>query len=182
MSKRIIVYDLDDTLIRSSAKIKIYDAETNEVVSSMTPSEFNYHVKNQSHYLSFEEFNCEKILGNASIIPRTFRSLKRYISKGVPVSIVTARESKKMVMDFFRSKGVFIFPSLVFAVHDSKASFHGSIAERKKQAISLLIAKGYNDIVMYEDNLDNIRAVESLRSDKVKIRTVHVFNEEEKGD
>lgn len=174
-TKKVAIFDLDDTLIFSEAKIKIHDAETNSVIVSLTPSQFNYHVKGHGQYMSFDDFECEKILGNSKINKRYFSSLKGYIERGVETAIVTARGNKKIVVDFFKSKGVKIKPSMIYAVHDPNAVFHGSISDRKRQAIQDIINKGYNDIVFYDDNLENLRAAEQLQSDLVKIKIIHVL-------
>ena len=178
--KRIIIFDLDDTLIESDAKIRIHDSKTNKEVGSLTPSQFNYHVKNQNQYLSYHDFGCEKILGRSRIISKTFRSFRRYYNLDITLSIITARESKKLVLDFFKSKEIYLKPSNVYAVHDPKANFTGNIAERKKQAIKDLIRKGYNDIVYYDDNLDNLNTSLELVSDDVQIKIIQVLNEQKK--
>jgi hypothetical protein len=178
--KKVAIFDLDDTLIFSEAKIKIYDSESNNVLVSLTPSQFNYHVKGHGQYMSFDDFECEKILGNSKINRRLFSSLKGYIERGVETSIVTARGNKKIVVDFFKSKGVNIKSSMIYAIHDPQTPFHGSISERKKQAIQKIIKKGYNDIIFYDDNLENLRAAEELRSDSVKIKIIHVLDAKKK--
>lgn len=178
--KKLIVFDLDDTLIYSDAKIQIYDSETNQIVSSLSPSQFNYHVKGQNQYMTFNDFECEKILGNARVHTRMFSSLKGYIERGIPVAIVTARGKKSIVVDFFKRKKVNIKPSMIFAVHDPKANFHGTIAERKKQAVKTLIDKGYNTISIYDDNIDNLKAMFELSSDTIKIKITHVVYDEKK--
>ena len=175
-NKRIVIFDLDDTLITSEAKIKVFDSENNELVSSLTPSQFNYHSKHKDHYFCFGDFECEKILGRAKLFPDTYRSFKRYYNKGVPLSIITARSNKKMILEFFSSKNIQLKPSLVYTIHSPKSKFTGSISERKKQAIQDLILKGYNDIVFYEDNMENLKAAEELASDRIKIKTIHVVH------
>jgi hydroxymethylpyrimidine pyrophosphatase-like HAD family hydrolase len=176
-TKKIVIFDLDDTLITSDAKIKVFDSENNELLSSLSPSQFNYHVRNKDHYFCFGDFECEKILGRAKLFPSTYRSFKRYYDMGVDLSIVTARSDKKMILEFFDSKNVKLKPSLVYTIHSPKCNFTGSISERKKQAIQDLISKGYNDIVFYEDNLENLKAAEELSSDRIKIKTIHVVHD-----
>lgn len=172
--KRLVIYDLDDTLITSDAKIRVYNSQDNRIVASLTPSQFNYHVSHQQQFFSFDDFECEKILGRSKMIPQTYRSFKRYYSLGVPISIITARSNDKLVIDFFKMKGMKLRPSLVYAVHNTKHAFHGSVAERKKQAIQKLIDKGYNDFIYFDDHLENLRAAEELSSEAVKIKTIHV--------
>ena len=175
--KRLIIFDLDDTLIRSDARIRVFDSSSNEILASLTPSQFNYHVPGQSQYFSFDDFECEKILGRSRLFPNTFRSLKRYYQRGIPISIITARSNEKIVIDFFNRKNIRLRPSLVYGIHNQKYPFTGSVAERKKQAVEDLIRKGYTVFTYYDDNFDNLRAVAELSSDTVKIKTVHVHNE-----
>lgn len=172
--KKLIIFDLDDTLIKSDAQIKVFDSANNELVKSISPAHFNYELKKSEHYFSFDDFDCEKILGRSVIIPETFRSLRRYYNKGEHISIITARGDKKIVIDFFKTKKIFLNSRLVYAIHSRKCEFTGSISQRKKQAIEELIKKGYSNIIFYEDNLDNIRAAEELNSSDVTVKTIHV--------
>lgn len=172
--QKIVIFDLDDTLIHSEAKIRVFNSDSNEMISSLSPTQFNYHIPGQSQYFSFEDFDCEKILGRSKVYPSTFRSLKRYLSKGVPVAIITARSNKKIILDFFKSKNVHLKPSLVYPVSNPKSTFTGNIAQRKKQAIVELINKGYNNIIFYDDNIENLAAALELNSDKVQVKIIHV--------
>lgn len=172
--KRIIIFDLDDTLIHSDAKIRVFNSTSNEMVSALSPTQFNYHVPGQSQYFSFEDFDCEKILGRSKLYPTTYRSFKRYLAKGIPVSIITARSNKKIIVDFFKSKNVHLKPSLVYPVSNPNSTFTGSIAQRKKQAIAELISKGYNNITFYDDNIENLAAALELNSDDVQVKIIHV--------
>lgn len=178
MKKKIAIFDLDDTLIFSDAKIKIYDSENNQLIYTLSPSQFNYYVKEHDHYMCFSDFECRKILGNSKVNSRRFSSLKGYIKRGTDVAIVTARGNKKIVTDFFEEKGVPVSKTNVYAVCDPKTTFHGSISQRKKQAVEKIIRRGYNDIIFYDDNAENLRAVESLSSSRIKIKIVHVLDAE----
>jgi hypothetical protein len=176
MKKKIAIFDLDDTLIFSDAKIKIYDSESNQLIQTLSPSQFNYYVKEHDHYMCFSDFECRKILGNSKINSKRFQSLKGYIKRSTDVAIVTARGDKKIVADFFDAKKVPVSKANIYAVCDPKTAFHGSISQRKKQAVEKLIKRGYNDIVFYDDNEENLRAVESLSSSRIKIKIVHVLD------
>lgn len=177
INKKIVIFDLDDTLITSDAKIKIFDSNTNNMVTSLSPTQFNYHITQNHQYFSFDDFDCEKILGRSKILPNSFRSFKRYYKNSVPLSIITARSNKKIVLDFFKSKNILLKPSLVYAVSNHLSGFTGNIDERKKQAIQTLISKGYNDITFYDDNLDNLKAASELNSDSVKIKIILVSHD-----
>jgi len=173
-TKKIIIFDLDDTLIHSDAKIRVFNSISNEMVSALSPTQFNYHIPGQAQYLSFEDFDCEKILGRSKLYPNMYRSLKRYLANGIPVSIVTARSNKKIIIDFFKSKNIQLKPSLVYPVSNPNSNFTGNISQRKKQAITELICKGYNNITFYDDNIENLAAASELNSDTVQIKIIHV--------
>ena len=52
---KLIIFDLDDTLIQSEGKIKVVEKETNKIIKELTPSEFNYYQGIDSkYYLDFE--------------------------------------------------------------------------------------------------------------------------------
>ena len=187
MDKRLVIFDLDDTLIHSHAKIKMYCSITNTIITEMSPAQFNYHVRNEDTYFSFEDFDSEEILYQSNFFPNTLRSFKRYMELGVPLSIITARNKKWMIVDFFKKHGMWLNPHHVFAVHDDEYNslrygkpFSGNIAQRKKQAIQLLIHEGYNQITFYDDNVDNLNAAMELNSPDVKIKITHVLHEQTK--
>ena len=52
---KIVVFDLDDTLVISAAKIKVCNKKTGECYS-LTPEEFNSYEKGQHEELDFDEF------------------------------------------------------------------------------------------------------------------------------
>ena len=79
-SQKIAVFDLDDTLIVSSAKIAILNPDTNKVIKTMTPAEFN-HFKETGrtpYKLSFHEFEDYEILKNSTWIFSVMRQLLNF--------------------------------------------------------------------------------------------------------
>ena len=54
---RLVIFDLDDTLVKTDAKIKIVDRKTGKILKEMTPQEFNsFESKSKRHILNFEDF------------------------------------------------------------------------------------------------------------------------------
>lgn len=176
-NKKIVIFDLDDTLISSDAKINIFDCETNDLLHSLTPSQFNYHVRGSAQYCNFDDFDCEKILGKSRILKNSFRSFKRYYDNQTPLSIITARSNKKIIIDFLKSKNITLKPSLIYAVSNPDSGFTGNISQRKKQAIQDLIHKGYRDIVFYDDNLENLTVATELINEFISIKIIHVSHD-----
>jgi len=170
---KLVIFDLDDTLIKTDAKIKIVDSKTGEILQGLTPSEFNfYSSKISNHFLNFDDFECPEILRKARFIKRIFNRFKKYYGEGIPVSIVTARSSSKLVRDFLLSNGIDVHPDLVIAINDPKYSFEGSISQRKQRAILDLIDDGYTDLIFFDDNHENLnlaKEVEGYKNSKIKL-------------
>jgi len=175
ISNTLAVFDLDDTLIISTAKIQVLDTRTGKVIKSLTPAEFNFFKPTSKHTLSFSEFEDFDILKQASFITDVLEQLKNFYNSGVHVAIVTARSNSKMVRDFFLHNGIDIHPDLVIAVNDPKHNLKGNIAERKKAALHQLVEDGYRDFILFDDNDDNLRLAKEVEKEKdVKVKTVKV--------
>ena len=63
-TEKIILFDIDDTLIKSSAKIIVLDKQS-KIVKKLTPAQYNTYVRKDGEYFSYDEFDNEKILNNA---------------------------------------------------------------------------------------------------------------------
>ena len=175
-SKTLVIFDLDDTLVVSDAKIKVVDPKSGEVIKELTPAEFNTYQKKPKHVLSFEDFENPEILAQGKMIHNIFRQLKKFYANNIPVAIVTARSSSEMVRNFFLTKGIDIHPKLCVAVNDPKYPYKGSVEERKQQAMIEIIEQGFNYIVFFDDhagNLKEAKKIEKILKD-VKITTVKV--------
>jgi len=169
------VFDVDDTLVVTAAKIKVYDPHNNTEYG-LSPSEFNDYEKKAHHHLDFSEFDDPKLLLNGRPIEWVLNILKKTINKEKAVGIITARGDKKIVIDFLKKHGVKINPDFVFAVNDPKSKFKGSNAERKKQAFKDLIDMGYKSFRFFDDNLDNLEYAKQLEHeyDDVKVELKHI--------
>ena len=64
---KILVFDLDDTLVISSAKIKVCNKKTGECYS-LTPEEFNTYEKGEHEELNFDEFKSLEIMKAGKLI------------------------------------------------------------------------------------------------------------------
>lgn len=172
---RLVIFDLDDTLIISDAKIKVLDPKTQKIIAELTPAEFNFFKPSKKAVLSFEDFESADVLRKSEFIQHVYEKLKNYYKSGVHVSIVTARSSSSLIRNFFLENGIDIHPDLVIAVNDSKFGYSGNIAQRKKQAIVSLIEQGYKDFIFFDDNEDNLKlAKETEKENGVKVETVKV--------
>jgi hypothetical protein len=175
VSETLAVFDLDDTLIISTAKIQVLDIKTGKVIKTLTPAEFNFFKPTSKHALSFSEFEDFEILKQAAFITNVMEDLLKFYNSGVHVAIVTARSDSKMIRDFFLHNGIDIHPDLVIAVNDPKQKLKGNIAERKKEALHRLVEDGYKDLIFFDDNDDNLRLAKEIEKEKdVTVKTIKV--------
>jgi hypothetical protein len=171
---KILVFDLDDTLVISAAKIKVCNKKTGECYS-LTPEEFNTYEKGEHEELNFDEFKSLEIMKAGKLIDYYLKIFKEAYRSKLAVGIVTARDDHKMIYRWLREHvGFRIDNDLIFAVNDPVHNFKGSISDRKKQAFKELIDMGYNDLQFYDDDDANLKLVKSLESeyDGINISTI----------
>ncbi len=171
--QKINIFDVDDTLVVTKAKIKITDHENGETYE-ITPKEFNEYEKNPNHELDFSDFSNLRILKAGKIIDWVFDILKGTMKKGKRVGIITARGDAEMIYKFLIHHGVDVNPKYIFAINDPKQGFYGnSIAERKKEAFRRLMALGFQDFTFFDDDKENIRLADELDKEtpNIKLKT-----------
>mgnify|MGYP001141158935 FL=1 len=171
---KILVFDLDDTLVISSAKIKVCNKKTGECYS-LTPEEFNTYEKGEHEELNFDEFKSLEIMKAGKLIEYYLKIFKEAYKSKLAVGIVTARDDRKMIYKWLREHvGFRIDNDLIFAVNDPVHKFKGNISDRKKAAFKELIEMGYNDLQFYDDDDANLRLVKSLEDeyDGINISTI----------
>lgn len=173
---RVVVFDLDDTLVKTDAKVKVLNSQTGEVIKTMTPDEFNYYVSSPDKFLSFEEFNDPEILRQGKFIGGVIKKMLSYHRRRIPVAIITARSNTKLVHDFFKERGINIHPDLVIAVNDPVQGLSGSIAERKLEALKRLRKYGLEYFTFFDDNEENLRLAKRLEKSGASVELIKVEN------
>ncbi len=165
----INVFDVDDTLTITDAKIKVTDAKTGETFS-LTPEEFNTYKALPSHKQDFSDFLSLDILKAGKLIDWTVNILKKTIAKKKAVGIITARSDKKLIKDFLKHYGMNINNDFIFAINEPNSGFTGSTAEKKKQAFQRFIENGFNDFRFFDDDKENIKLANELAKENPNIR------------
>tara|TARA_R110002096_G_scaffold434084_2_gene654681 strand:+ start:4399 stop:4950 length:552 start_codon:yes stop_codon:yes gene_type:complete len=171
---KIFIFDLDDTLIISKAKIIVTDKNNGDTFS-LTPEEFNSYERNDKHVLNFDEFRDIEILKGGKIIEKYINILEKNYKKGNAIGIITARDDKQMIFNFFKEHvGFHIDNELIWAINDPKSGLTGNIAERKRQAFEWFIDKGYVNLTFYDDDNENINIIKKLSKEhkQLKIKAV----------
>ena len=162
---KIIVFDLDDTLVITDAKIKVCDKKSGECFA-LTPEEFNEYEKQPHHELDFDDFKSLEIMKAGKLIEYYLKIFKEAYKQRLAVGIVTARDDREMIYKWLREHvGFKIDKDLIYAVNDPVHKFRGAISERKKAAFKELIDMGYMDFQFYDDDAANLSLVKSLESE-----------------
>lgn len=171
-SDRLLVFDLDDTLIRSKANVVVNRGKKKIY---LTPEDYNFYKWQEGDVVDYSQFRSDEILDSADLT-RYWRTLEREYRKGTHICILTARGDQDMVWRFFKRKGIEIKNELCIAVEDPKYGFTGSISNKKKEAIEGLVDLGYRTFVFFDDSQENLDNAKSLEKDfsrlGVKIKTV----------
>lgn len=169
-SEKLLIFDLDDTLIRTSAKIWVM--KDDEHIKTLTNAEYNDYKKKPGEWFDYREFNDPKILSRETFT-RYWSTLKREYHKGTHISIITARNDASMIRRFFLKNGIDIKDELVFAVGNPRLGLVGSVQEKKAVIIRELVALGYHTLVFFDDNEGNLEAAKALEKElDIKIHTV----------
>lgn len=168
-SKKLIIFDLDDTIIHTTASINV--VKNGKIIKTLTNNEYNTYVLGPGESFDYSEFANPKILRNEKFT-RYWETLKREYHKGTHISIITARGDANMIREFFLRNGIDIKQELVFAVGSPDFMYKGTIAEKKAKTIKLLSRLGYNTMIFFDDNEENLKAAKRLENSKLKIHTI----------
>ena len=156
---KIILFDIDDTLIRSNANI--YVVKNGKIKRVISSTQFNSDRLARGENYDYQEFNSAELLNSAKTT-QYFDTLIREYKKGNIIGIVTAREDKKLIFNYLKKNGVILDKRLIFTVTAINSKLSGSIHERKAQVIDILSKKGFNTFVYFDDNKQNIEACEEM--------------------
>ena len=172
ISNKIILFDLDDTLIHTTAEIGVL--HSGKIIKKLSNTEFNDYILKHGETFDFIEFDDPNILAHSKFT-KYWNTLKREYSKGTHVGILTARADCTMIKKFLLNNGINIKDELVIAVGDPDLGLSGSIQQKKSEAIGILANAGYNTFIFFDDNEANLRSAKELeRKYNIKVQTVKV--------
>jgi len=167
---KIVVFDLDDTLVITDAMVKVCDGSTGECFT-LTPEEFNEYETDPNHKVDFDDFKSLEIMKAGKLIEHYFNIFKSNYKRGIAVGIVTARDDREMIYTWLREHvGFKIDKDLIFAISDPVHGFKGTIADRKKQAFETYIEMGYINFKFYDDDIANLKLVKSLEKEHTDVQ------------
>jgi len=161
----ISIFDLDDTIVITKAKIKVCNIVTGDC-HELTPEEFNEYERHPDHQLDFDDFKSLEIMKAGELIHYYLKILADAYKMKRAVGIVTARDDRDMIYTWMKEHvGFHIARDLIYAVNDPVHGFKGSVAERKQQAFREIIERGYNKIQFFDDDQANLNLVNDLKNE-----------------
>lgn len=182
--KSIHLFDLDDTLIQTAARVLVLGPDGSPA-KALTPAEFTAYRPGPGEILDFREFSDLGILSRGIVVRYTRSIIDSILGHGTRshFGILTARSDKHLHAPFlirlFKSLfGVRLAKEHIFAVSDHRFAAHKdrgaamperrfsslSIAQRKALVIAEdLVGRGFNDISFYDDSRENLESFKVLR-------------------
>jgi hypothetical protein len=174
---KILIFDIDDTILITSAKIKVTDPKSNKTYE-LTPEEFNSYEKNQRHIINFDQFKSIEIMKAGKIIDKYFNILTKNYNNGIAIGVITARDNREMIYEFFRFHlGFHIDKKFIWAVNDPVHGLVGNVQERKQGAMRWFIDEGYTDITFFDDDKNNIKLIKQLESELGTLIKTHLVKQ-----
>ena len=161
----IMVFDIDDTILISDAKIKVTNIATGDV-HEITPEEYNEFQAQAHHELDFSDFGDIEIMRAGQLIHYYLKILADAYKMKRAVGIVTARGDRDMIYDWMKHHvGFHIAKDLIYAINDPVHKLKGSIAQKKQQAFREYIEMGYKNIQFFDDDDANLKLVQELKDE-----------------
>jgi len=163
----IHVFDFDDTLVKTSSRIRVVGADGNKIF--LTPMEYAKYDPLPGDVFDYSEFDS---VNDAVPINPMMLTLKKAIKDfGVDsVFILTARGDSKPVKEFLEKQGVSGID--IIAVGTSHPNAKADVIKNK------ILFDGIKNVTFYDDSSKNIEAVKALRNDNklphVSIKTITV--------
>jgi len=161
MRKVLRVFDLDDTLIKTSSKIRVRHSDGKQTI--LTPGEYAVYKQKPGDEFDYSDF--KKKLVNPKIIKKNVDLLIRMLSSpDKKVTILTARTIGFPIKHYFKTHfGLDVYP----------VALGSNNPQDKADWIEDHIKRGYTDIAFMDDSTSNVRAVDALKAKypEVNLRT-----------
>lgn len=158
------VFDFDDTLVVTDARIKIYKNKT--FLKALTPKEFNGYKLQKGEVYDFRDFDDREHILNAEKYKMwpTLERINKAVKEGKPafIYILTARGNvvKAYIYEFLKRNGVEIDMHRILTVGDHHPQ--SSVSVEKHQALTKLVGE-YNKVFFFDDDTKNIELARTVQ-------------------
>lgn len=189
--KGIIVFDIDDTLLKSNPEtIGVYKHEPGKPEKRLTTEDFakdpDASDPDKKSWFDYREFNDPVKVYNSIIsgtpLIKNLRIMDDYIEAGYEFCFLTARSCeetiKKALDNFLRVKqadgalkelGDIFNKTMSHAINDESKGYEGASDAEKKANILKKLCKEYDRVVFVDDDHKNVSAARGLQLDNLKV-------------
>jgi len=166
------VFDFDDTLVKTDAKVHIY--KDGRRIKSLTPEEYNFYKPSPGETTNMDDFIDPRIimdakkykmwpaLQNINIAKKSGRSTSE-------IYILTARSSKAQlsIWNFLKREGIEMpLKNVITLGHDSGQYY--DIAKAKEEILTNLAAT-YDKVLFFDDSHKNIELANKIPGIKTRL-------------
>jgi phosphoglycolate phosphatase-like HAD superfamily hydrolase len=164
-SKKLRIFDFDDTLVKTNSFIYITDK--NGKTRKLTPGQYAVYNEKPGDSYNFTDFEQVK---DPTEIKRITSVLRRIVQKSKePVYILTARASAPPIKQYLNDIGINSNKINIVALASNNPKDKADWIEDK------IDNEGYNDIYFADDSPKNVDATKQmLRKKNVKWRVQHI--------
>jgi hypothetical protein len=154
------VFDVDDTLVTTDARIIVKDPEGN-VINKLTPAEYNTYSKQEGESFDFSEFDSHDIFHGTAKPTKYFKVIKT-ISDAIKqrrsnsfIYVLTARGNKvkDAIHEYLTRRDIEVRPIEVHTIGDRQDM---PISELKKDVLKKIRNKHIGKVVFFDDDHKNI--------------------------
>ncbi len=170
---RLIIFDLDETLFRTKAKVLVVKGQT--VIKRLNNQEYNKYKLAFGEQFDYGEFSDAKLFNQTSKpISKTVKTLKTYLRNArlsdSKVIIVTARpdfDNKDLFLETFRKFDIEVDKLYI----ERAGNLEKKTAAESKTVIfkRYLDTNKYHNILLFDDCVENIKALLVLSADYTKV-------------
>lgn len=168
VSKKLRVFDFDDTLVRTGSLIHVTDCRGRKF--DLTPGEYAVYEPLPGDEFDYSDFS---VLIDPKEIIWTCKILRNIIRTGGEVVILTARRHQEPVFQFLQDAG--LPPIEVIALASSDPEKKADYIERR------IVEDGIQFVEFFDDSPKNVEAVEKLNEKYpgTKVVSRHIVHREE---
>lgn len=179
--KTIYVFDVDDTLIATTACIRAIDKNGNVAFRAGTKI---FNAPDSTERLlrpglswDFSEFESLDQLKSEpkKISFDVLKELSTDPQKVPTIHIVTARQRQDIIYEWLKSEGVTI---LFKNIHCLDRNYQGSVAQWKADVVNELISIDPTTVHLFEDDINNQKAISALSEidDNVRVQVHDIIS------
>ena len=154
---KAFVFDFDDTLAFTDARVHVLSPCKSQVMASLTPQEFNCVKLRAGESFDFSDFDKASLILNGT--PTKLIDLARDVfSEGHSVFILTARadQASSAIAEYLKGFGV-----VAKEIHCVGSSKGGDIAKAKRKVL-LSVIENFDQVWFFDDDARNIELAKDL--------------------